>query len=156
MVYDEINWTWGYDCSTVLDKSDSRIHPPCHAFNWDGGSFILECRKDDYLETEYSMSKNSETYKLNNRKYETVIFGNGYSSKINNVEGFVAKDLTENDFKDIQALLNQGHVRYRSPDGTVHNVAVISASWNTKYYGDYDGNNVIGSEVKLELVEETI
>lgn len=156
MVYDKMTLQWGYDCSTVLDKSDSRIHSPCHAFNWDGGSFILECRKDDYLETGYSMSKNSETYKLNNRKYETVIFGTGYSSKINNVEGFVAKDLTENDFKDIQALLNQGHVRYRSPDGTVHNVAVVSASWNTKYYGDYDGNNIMGSEVKLELIEETI
>lgn len=104
---------------------------PCHAFNWeDGGSFLLEVRQDEALETDYSIENDTDSYKLNRREWDTYRFGDTKTGKFKAVgalyEGF---DL-ESTRDDLDKLIDARHVTYRSPHGLMCDVAVLEASMN--------------------------
>lgn len=101
---------------------------PCHAFNWIGGSFILEARQGEFLETNFSIDNSSKSYKLNNREWDTYRFGNTKTGKFK-AEGALYEPFDMESTKaDLEALLDQKHVTYRSPHGDMCDVAVQSAS----------------------------
>lgn len=101
---------------------------PCHAFNWNGGSFLLEARKGEYLETNYSIDNDTKSYKLNGREWDSYRFGGTKTGKFK-AEGALYEPFDlESTKADLEALLDAQHVVYRSPHGDMCDVAVLSAS----------------------------
>ena len=97
---------------------------PCHAWNWHGGSFLLEVRDGAPLKTDYTVSRNVATHRLNKREWEDVHYAHNKSA------AFVAEGCLT-DMVDIEgtreklfAMCDQGYVTYRSPSGLVAEVAV--------------------------------
>ncbi|MBP3884664.1 MAG: hypothetical protein J6D54_06985, partial [Olsenella sp.] len=120
--------TWGvwnetYD-GTIGGKA------PCHAWNWDGGSFLLELREDEPLETDYSVESGTETVRLNSRPWESVLIGTTSSGKLRAEGEFSTKYFPEIEAtrKKLEELRLQGHVRYRSPHGLRCDVCVTGYS----------------------------
>ena len=122
--------TWGvwnetYDASNVGGK------PPCHAWNWDGGSFLLELQKDEPLSTSYSVTSDSESVKLNSREWDAILIGTTASGKIT-AEGVFGSALDEYMLEatrsGLEQLRKQAHVRYRSPHGLRCDVCVTGYS----------------------------
>lgn len=150
---------WGFDYAHI-PQSSSLVHSPCHAFTWDGGSFLLECDEDEYLKVPHDLTRNHSVYRLLNREYESVILEPGFSSRLNSVTGFLASGVTENTTEDIKALLEQGHVRYRPPiksdKNSILTVAIVEASWEDSYRGTFNGQDVFGAQVTLTIIEESV
>lgn len=101
---------------------------PCHAFNWDGGSFLLEVRQSEYLETDYTIENDAQAYKLNKRAWDTYRFGDTKSGKFKAVGAIYDFLDLESTKKDLEALIDARHVLYRSPHGDMCDVAVLGAS----------------------------
>ena len=99
----------------------------CHAWNWPGGSFLLEMREGDPLETDYSVESDAQPYKLNAREWDTYLFGDTKSGRFVAVGAMGASLGVEATRDALDALLNARHVTYRSPHGDVADVAVLSA-----------------------------
>lgn len=102
---------------------------PAHAFNWDGGSLILECSEAP-LVTSRSISAEYEAFSLNQRPWKSVHFTETLASEFS-VSGLLYEGLTESKVADITELMRQHHVTYRAPSGEIADVAVTSASYTT-------------------------
>lgn len=102
-------------------------YKPCHAWNWDGGHFLLEVREGEPLETDYGVRRNHETYQLNSREWESVHYQKTKSGSFT-ATGALVKGLTESARADLEAMCDQGYVTYRSPSGLVADVAVTEFS----------------------------
>ncbi len=99
----------------------------CHAWNWAKGSFVLELRQGEPLETSYSMENDTTAYKLNRREWDAYRFGDTKSGRYT-AEGAFGPDLNvEATRAALDALVDARHVTYRSPHGEVAQVAVLSA-----------------------------
>lgn len=109
---------------TTLPRQNMR---PAHAFNWNGGSFLLEYREGEPLSTDISVEREVETYKLNKREWESVHYQRTKSGSIS-ATGALVGELSESTRKQLDALVEQGYVTYRSPFGLVANVAVTGYS----------------------------
>ena len=106
---------------------------PCHAWNWDGGSFLLEVRLADPLATDYTIENDAESYKLNKRAWDTVRFGDSKTGKLTAEGAFGGVLDVEATRAKLEALIDAGHVTYRSPHGLVCDVAVTGASLECQY-----------------------
>lgn len=102
-------------------------YQPCHAWNWDGGHFLLEVREGEPLETDYEVKRNFDTFQLNNREWESVHYQRTKSGSFSATGALVA-GLTESARADLEAMCDQGYVTYRSPSGLVAEVAVTEFS----------------------------
>lgn len=101
---------------------------PAHVWNWNGGSFVLEMRRDVPLETDYSVQNDYAEYSLNNRAWQTVHVGTTKQGRIT-AEGSIGADLDSESTRDaLDKLLDACHVTYRSPHGLMFKVAVVEAS----------------------------
>ena len=100
---------------------------PCHAWNWDGGHFLLEVREGEPLETDYGVKRNYGTFQLNDREWESVHYQKTKSGSFS-AAGAIVAGLTESARADLEALCDQGYVTYRSPSGLVAEVAVTEFS----------------------------
>lgn len=105
---------------------------PCHAFNWDGGSFLLELREGEPFETTLSMSADSEALALNGREWESVYFGSVVSGA-STVEGALHPGVSKSRREQVEGLVRAHHVIYRSPVGDMWDVAVMSATPSTQF-----------------------
>lgn len=105
---------------------------PCHAFNWDGGSFLLELREGEPFETALSMSADSEALALNGREWESVYFGSVVSGT-STVEGALHPGVSKSRREQVEGLVRAHHVIYRSPVGDMWDVAVMSATPSTQF-----------------------
>ena len=105
---------------------------PCHAFNWDGGSFLLELREGEPLETTLAMSADSETLALNGREWESMYFGSVVSGT-STVEGALHPGVSKSRREQVEGLVRAHHVIYRSPVGDMWDVAVMSATPSTQF-----------------------
>ena len=105
---------------------------PCHAFNWDGGSFLLELREGEPLETTLAMSADSETLALNGREWESMYFGSVVSGT-STVEGALHPGVSKSRREQVEGLVRAHHVTYRSPVGDMWDVAVMSATPSTQF-----------------------
>lgn len=107
---------------------------PCHAWNWDGGSFLLEVREGEPLVTEYSVDRNYDTFQLNSREWEAVHYQVTKTGAFEAVGALSDLMELESTREDLFALCDRGHVTYRSPSGLVADVAVEgfrTAEWST-------------------------
>lgn len=101
---------------------------PAHAWNWDGGSFVLELREGTPLETHYDVQTTHEALALDSRPWQAVRFGASAVGTLS-AEGVVSEALgTEGTRQALEELRLQGHVRYRSPHGLHCDVAVTGYS----------------------------
>lgn len=105
---------------------------PCHAFNWDGGSFLLELREGEPFETTLAMSADSEALALNGREWESVYFGSVVSGA-STVEGALHPGVSKSRREQVEGLVRAHHVIYRSPVGDMWDVAVMSATPSTQF-----------------------
>lgn len=102
---------------------------PVHAFNWDGGSFLLECDTDP-LVTDRTITADYEAMSLNSRPWQSVHFTDTLASEFS-VVGLLYEGVTSSHVSDLMDMLRQQHVTYRAPSGEVAEVAVVSASYQT-------------------------
>ena len=117
---------------------------PCHAWNWDGGSFLLEL-SDAVLSTERKLEATYDAVTLDSRKYQSVLFSKTVESTYE-ADGILKHGLTESDKQQLLALLNAQHVTYRAPHGDVADVAITSVS-----YVDWHEY----TKVSVEMIQET-
>lgn len=119
-------------------------YPPCHAWDWDGGSFLLECDSDP-LQTDRTISAIYEADALNKRKWQSVFMAHTMQSEYTAV-GLLFTGVTESVKADLIALMEARHVRYRAPSGEVAEVAVTDVSYQT--HREY-------TKVSVSMIEET-
>lgn len=138
--------TWDLWHQALSEHSDLlRQYPPCHAWGWDGGSFLLECATDPML-TDRTMSAIYEADALNRREYQSVYFAHTIQSEYM-AEGLLYDGLTESDKDELISLLKARHVTYRAPSGEIADVAVTSISYQT--HREY-------TIVQVNMIEETL
>lgn len=101
---------------------------PCHAWNWDGGSFVLELREQEPLATDYSVETESERLSLDSRPWEAVRLGPTASGTLRAVGAIGERIDSEGTRQSLEAMRLKGHVRYRSPHGLCCDVAVTGYS----------------------------
>lgn len=117
---------------------------PCHAWGWDGGTFLLECDRDPMV-TDRTITPISETMALNGREYQNVYFQGPIASEFAAV-GLLFEGVTESTRAQMLALSRAHHVTYRAPSGEVATVAVTSVAYRT--HREF-------TEVEVNMVEET-
>lgn len=128
------------ECSQVISNAGG--FRSCHAWNWDGGWFVLEVREGDMLETSYSVSRNADTFLLNNRKWESVHYSPTSSGSFK-AEGSLPSGFSPEDARErLFAMCEAGYVTYRSPHGLVADVAVMEF--------DFEQNSVY-AEVSVDM-----
>ena len=126
---------------TTLSRTRMR---PCHAFNWDGGSLLLELDTDP-LVTDRTIKADYEAISLNKRQWQSVHFTDTLSSEYA-VTGILRDGITKSTRASIVAMMKKHHVTYRSPSGEVADVAVTDVSYSTQ-------DTV--TTVKVSVIQET-
>ena len=134
------DWSGSFSAGTgiLLDQM------PCHAWSWDGGSFLLECDQDP-LVTDRTMSATYEALTLDSRQYQTVFFAPTIQGEFAAV-GLLFRGVTESTKDDMLALMMARHVTYRAPSGEVAEVAITDVSYQT--HREY-------TQVTVNMIEET-
>ena len=117
---------------------------PCHAWGWDGGTFLLECDRDPMV-TDRTITPISETMALNGREYQNVYFQGPIASEFAAV-GLLFEGVTESTRAQMLALSRAHHVTYRAPSGEVATGPVTSVAYRT--HREF-------TEVEVNMVEET-
>lgn len=119
---------WGYARGTVT-ANDSRKIRPCHAWNWDGGYFLLEVT-DGLMQTDRSISANFTEYQLNNRPWASLKFSDTLGGSFS-AEGVLKAGLTQSDKAALMELMSAHVVTYRAPTGEVANVGIKDVQYTT-------------------------
>lgn len=119
---------WGNMRVTVA-ANDSRKIRPCHAWNWDGGYFLLEVT-DGLMQTERSISANFTEYQLNNRPWASLKFSDTLGGSFS-AEGVLKAGLTQSDKAALMELMNAHTVTYRAPTGEVASVGITDVQYTT-------------------------
>lgn len=117
---------------------------PCHAWNWDGGYFLLEY-DTNLLSTERTIEPINETMALNGREYQNVYFQGPIKSEFS-ATGLLYGGVTESTKEQMFELARAHHVTYRAPAGEIAEVAVVGIS-----YQEQRGL----TKVEVTMVEET-
>lgn len=114
-----------------------------HAFNWKGGSVYLQrFIGDRAVATTYEAV--CETDVLDSRARESVSYASTVKVR-KSVSGILLSD-DVSDISDLTELANK-HVVYRSPLGSMHEVAIVSVRTTER------GNRI---EVSVDMVEEAV
>lgn len=134
-----IVYPFGADARALIVLRDGKVwngplpYPskkPCHAWNWDGGSFLLEVL-DGFMETSRSIKANATTLQLNNREWESLVFSDTLSGEFT-AEGVLKAGLTESTKADLMALMKAHHVVYRAPTGEMANVGITDVQYTER------------------------
>ena len=120
---------WGYASGTIA-ADDSRKVRACHAWNWDGGFFMLQVT-DGFMQTSRTVKANASTYLLNNREWESMKFSDTLSGEFS-AEGVLKDGLTESDKAALMLLARAHHVTYRAPSGEVAFVGITDVQYTTR------------------------
>lgn len=120
------------ECEAAITASGGSVRP-CHAWTFDGGYFLLELQEGSPLETDYSVSREVGTYRLNDREWESVHYSPTMSGTFT-AEGVLTDRVSmECTRDDLFALCKAGYAVYRSPHGMVADVAVTGFQLNEGY-----------------------
>lgn len=120
---------WGYASGTIA-ADDSRKVRACHAWNWDGGFFMLQVT-DGFMQTSRTIKANASTFLLNNRAWESMKFSDTLSGEFS-AEGVLKDSLTESDKEALLQLVMAHHVTYRAPSGEVAFVGITDVQYTTR------------------------
>lgn len=122
--------TWATWHQTFVDGTGLLAqYPPCHAWDWEGGSFLLECDEEP-MATDRTFTPEYLALNLDSRRRQTVTFGHTISSEFSAV-GLLWDGVTESTKDDLLALISAKHVSYRAPSGEACDVAVTGANYRT-------------------------
>lgn len=155
-----------YGLFTVYENSDltewgtnyydrPKMEHKAHIFTWDDGACIIWLNKDAPLNESFSFDTYSTTHTFAGRQHDVVSYltdgSKNFTSVSGEVSGYIYPDIKCPDYgttcEDIEAMVEQGHVLYRSPFGRVCNVAVTGASITTE-------RGI--TEVKINIIEEDV
>lgn len=128
---------WGTDMSVVQE-----INVHAHAFDWDGKSIYITQFTEGGEQYGTSMEAVYSDDVLDSREHSTVSFANTVKKSFT-VSGVITDDYT---IEDVEALVGK-HVKYRSPDGGLYDVAVTNVT-ATVHNSGY-------TEVSIDLINET-
>lgn len=129
VAYNDAMTVWGTWEETYTPRSSLlRAYPACHAWSWDGGSFLLEVTSSDLMATDRKIETKNEVVTLDSREYQSVLFSRALESKYT-AKGVLKHGLTESDKGQLLALLGVKHAYYRAPHGDVANVAITGVSY---------------------------
>lgn len=128
--YDPTEDKWGtYRLEVGGEGSAFELqYPPCHVWEWDGGSFLVEANEDP-LETTRTLEAVYEEHILNKRARSVVTFAETVRSEFS-VDGLLYTGVTQSTVDDLLALTRQKHVRYYAPSGEEATVAVTGATYS--------------------------
>lgn len=145
VAYNDAMTVWGTWEETYTPQSQLlRAYPACHAWSWDGGSFLLEVTSD-LMATDRKIDTTNEIVTLDSREYQSVLFSRALESRYT-ATGVLKHGLTESDKGQLLALLGVKHAYYRAPHGDVANVAITGVSY-------VDRRSF--TEVTVDMVQET-
>jgi hypothetical protein len=119
---------WGTDYTEVAAKTNPHIH----IWNWDGGYLALWLDESQVSEKR-TYSTESEQHILAGRSHPAVSFlcdsnGSAFTSVSSTVSGvLVPDDKYGCTVDDVEALIEESHVTYRSPYGRMASVAITGA-----------------------------
>lgn len=125
---DDDSATW----AVATEEIDGSEGIRAHVWNWDDGYLVLWLNTDTVSESR-SYSTEAETHVLSGREHPVVSFlashgGRNFTSVTSTVEGvLLANDKYGCTVDDVEELLAEGHVTYRSPNGRIATVAVTGA-----------------------------
>lgn len=140
---------WGTDYTEFTPSIDGGVH----AFNWDGGYLILWLKTGDYVTEKRSYDVESEKHVLTGRSHPAVSMlcdNNGamYTSVSSSISGVLLPDDKYGcTVDDVQTLIEQGHVTYRSPSGRYAQVAITGADIEQTSFD---------AEVSVSMIEEQL
>lgn len=137
--------SWGTNSTLVKKENPLVINKECHAWNWDGGAFLLEANSDA-LVTDRELKPVYEANVLNSRKHESVSFATTVRSSYTAV-GLMLDNVTESTHEMLEALVAAQHVRYRAPSGEIADVAITGASYTRHSEHTF---------VQIDMIEETV
>lgn len=128
VAYNDAMTSWGTWEETYTPQSQLlKAYPACHAWTWDGGSFLLEVTSD-LMATDRKIDTTNEIVTLDSREYQSVLFSRALESRYT-ATGVLKHGLTESDKGQLLALLGVKHAYYRAPHGDVANVAITGVSY---------------------------
>ncbi len=120
---------WGVSSTAIPAGHPLADAMPCHAWSWDGGSFILECSADPLI-TDRTLTLVYEANALDSREFESVSFAptikGGYKAV-----GMLHEHITESGKAQLIALVKARHTLYRAPSGEMSRVAITSVAYRT-------------------------
>lgn len=97
---------------------------PCHAWNWDGGSLLLEAVAGRMV-TSRTVKATADVLELDNRPWQVVTFAETLQGDLK-AKGAIY-DGSASGVADVMALMRAHHATYRAPSGEVMHVAVTDA-----------------------------
>lgn len=119
---------WGYASGTIAANNPQKIQP-CHAWNWDGGFFLLEV-SDGFMQTSRKVSANFSEFQLNNREWQSLKFSDTLGGSFD-ADGVLKDGLTTSDKAALMAMMRAHNVTYRAPTGEVAHVGITDVQYST-------------------------
>ena len=121
--------SWGVSSTAMPAGHPLADGMPCHAWSWDGGTFLLECSSDP-LVTDRTLTPVYESNVLDSREFESVSFAPTVKGAYK-ATGLLYEHITESSKAQLMALLKARHALYRAPSGEVAHIAVTGVSYRT-------------------------
>lgn len=137
---------WGTNSTEILSTNPLVYQMPCHAWNWDGGSFLLEANSSEGIRTDRTLKPTYIASTLNSRERQSVTFAQTINGEFK-AAGILYDNVTESTIDQLIELVNKHHVRYRAPSGESANVAITGATYTCQ-------PNV--TFVEVTMIEETV
>ena len=128
-----------------VEVSASTMPKGCHAWSWQGGTFLLEVL-DGFLTTERDISARGDAVSLNSRDWQTIQYSNtlegGFDAK-----GVIDVPVSESTKAQMMALIRAHHAIYRAPTGEVARVGIDGINYSSFK---------LRTEVSVQMTQESI
>lgn len=112
----------------AIDADDANRHAPCHAWNWDGRTLLLEATAGG-METSRTIKANADEFALDQRPWQVVTFSETLRSDLK-ASGALFADSGWT-VLDLLVLMRAHHALYRAPSGEVALVGITDMQYST-------------------------
>lgn len=112
----------------TIAADDQRRHAPCHAWNWDGRTLLLEATAGS-METSRTIKASADELDLDQRPWQVVTFSETLRSDLK-ASGALFAD-SDWSVLDLLALMRAHHALYRAPSGEVAYVGVTDMQYSS-------------------------
>lgn len=133
---------WG---DSQADYAADEFGKPCHAWNWNGGWFLLQI-VDGFMSTERSVSVEGDAASFTGREWQTVKYSDTLQGKFT-AGGVIGRPIADSDKEQLQALALAHHVTYRAPTGEIAQVGIDNYSYSS---------TVLRTDVSVSMTQESI
>lgn len=112
----------------AISADDQRRHAPCHAWNWDGRTLLLEATAGG-METSRTIKASTDELDLDQRPWQVVTFSETLCSDLK-ASGALFAD-SDWSVLDLLVLMRAHHALYRAPSGEVAYVGVTDMQYSS-------------------------